>query len=285
MNLTAHEVAFSYVPGVEILTSVTLTLSTGAVTFILGANGTGKTTLLECLFGLRRPTRGRVDVAGRDLHQLAPKERAKRIGLVPQGHEPVFEFSVRQAVLMGRTPHLGPFSSPGRVDQRAVDEAMDAVGIASLSHRPYTRISGGERQLALIARGLAQGARCLLMDEPAAHLDPHHQHEVLEAVRTLADGGFGFAITSHLPNHALLYGDRVAFLTDGRADLQGAPREVVTEASLERAYGMRFEIVESTTGARAVLPRVRRRRSSDDDATSPIPPQLGTPPSAATRGS
>jgi len=261
MNLTAHEVAFSYVPDVEILTSVTLPLRTGRVTFILGANGTGKTTLLECLFGLRQPTRGRVCVDGRDLAEIPPKERAKRIGLVPQWHEPVFEFSVRQAVLMGRAPHLGAFSNPGREDQRVVDEAMDAVGIRSLSHRPYTRISGGERQLALIARGLAQGARCLLMDEPAAHLDPHHQHEVLQTVRTLADDGFGFAITSHLPNHALLYADGVAFLVDGRANLQGDPREIVTEASLQHVYGMAFEIIESPSGSRAILPQVDRRRS------------------------
>lgn len=259
MNLTAHEVAFSYLPGLEILTRVTLTLSTGQVMFILGANGTGKTTLLECLFGLRQPSRGHVEVDGRDLHQLSPRDRAKRIGLVPQWHEPVFEFSVRETVLMGRAPHLGAFSSPGREDRRAADRAMDAVGIRSLGNRPYTRISGGERQLVMIARGLAQGARCLLMDEPAAHLDPHHQHEVLQIVCTLADDGFGFGITSHLPNHALLYGDRAAFLINGRADLQGDPRSIVTEASLQEAYGMAFEVVESPTGARAVLPRVARR--------------------------
>jgi iron complex transport system ATP-binding protein len=258
MKLTAHQLAFSYTPGVSILRSVSLTLSTGQVAFILGANGTGKTTLLDCLFGLRRPSRGSVLVDGRDLQQLAPRERARHIGLVPQWHEPVFEFSVKQAVLMGRAPHLGPFSRPGRDDLRAVESAIDAVGIRPLSDRPYTKISGGERQLTLIARGLAQGARCLLMDEPAAHLDPHHQHEVLHIVRQLAEEGFAFAITSHLPNHALLYGDWAIFLIDGKAELEGPPRTVINEDSLRAAYNMEFEIVEGASGARAVLPRVER---------------------------
>lgn len=262
MRLGSTSLAFAYSPEREILTSVSLSLDTGQVIFILGANGSGKTTLLECLSGLRVPLRGGVTVDGQDLHQLAARTRAQRIGLVPQLHEPVFEFTVEQAVLMGRAPHLGLFDRPGKTDLEAVRSAIDAVGIQHLSSRPYTKISGGERQLALIARGLAQGAQCLLMDEPVAHLDPHHQHDVLSIVRQLADDGFLFAITSHLPNHALLYADWAAFLVDGRADVQGPPAATITEASLQTAYEMEFEIVEGATGSRAILPRLRRTRSS-----------------------
>ncbi len=258
MKLTSTALAFAYSPEREVLRSVSLSLNEGQVVFILGANGTGKTTLLECLSGLRTLLRGSVSVDGLDLHQLAPRTRARHIGLVPQLHEPVFEFTVEQAVLMGRAPHLGLFDRPGKRDLQAVREAIEAVGIQLLSHRPYTKISGGERQLALIARGLAQGARCLLMDEPVAHLDPHHQHDVLSIVRELADDGFSFAITSHLPNHALLYADWVAFLADGKASVQGPPAVTITEQSLQTAYEMAFEIVEGSSGSRAVLPRIDR---------------------------
>ncbi len=258
MKLTVEDLAFSYSPNREVLRSISLSLDAGELLFILGANGTGKTTLLECLFGLRIPLRGRVTVDGRDLHQLPARVRAQHIGLVPQWHEPVFEFTVQQAVLMGRAPHLGLFARPGPRDLDAVRKAAEAVGIDHLMDRPYTKISGGERQLTLIARGLAQGARCLLMDEPAAHLDPHHQHGVLSVVRALADDGFSFVITSHLPNHALLYADRAAFLVNGEAAMQGPPANMITEESLRMAYGMDFEIVHGVNGSRAILPRVHR---------------------------
>ena len=262
MKLMSTALAFAYSVEREILQSVSLSLRTGQVTFILGANGTGKTTLLECLSGLRIPLRGSVTADGRDLHQLAPRVRAQHIGLVPQMHEPIFEFTVEQAVLMGRAPHLGLFERPSKSDLQVVRSAIETVGIQHLSHRPYTKISGGERQLALIARGLAQGARCLLMDEPVAYLDQHHQHDVLTVVRQLADDGFSFAITSHLPNHALLYADWAAFLVDGRADVQGPPATTITEGSLQTAYEMEFEIVESASGSRAILPRIQGANSS-----------------------
>ncbi|TFH08745.1 MAG: ABC transporter ATP-binding protein [Candidatus Atribacteria bacterium] len=259
MKLAATAVAFAYSPEQEVLRSVSLLLGSGQVMFILGANGTGKTTLLECLSGLRAILRGSVMLDSVEIHQLSPPIRARHIGLVPQLHEPVFEFTVEQAVLMGRAPHLGLFGRPGPADFRVVGEAIESVGIAHLSTRPYTKISGGERQLALIARGLAQGARCLLMDEPVAHLDPHHQHEVLSIVRRLADQGFSFAITSHLPNHALLYADWAMFLIDGMSELQGPPATTITEESLRIAYQMDFEIVEGQSGTRAVLPRMLNR--------------------------
>jgi iron complex transport system ATP-binding protein len=157
---------------------------------------------------------------------------------------------------MGRTPYLGPFSRPTAADWRAVDEALRAVGMEELRGRPYTGISGGERQLALIARGLAQGASCLLMDEPAAHLDPRHHADVLHVVRRLSREGVSFVVTSHQPDSALLFADRVAFLLDGRAAFHGPPAQAITESSLRAAYGMEFEIVSGKTGARSVIPRI-----------------------------
>jgi iron complex transport system ATP-binding protein len=259
MRLVADRIRYAYRPGNDVLHDVSLVVNEGKTLFVLGANGSGKTTLLDCMSGIRTPRSGRVTIDGIRLADLSARERARRIGVVPQLHEPVFSYTVGQAVLMGRAPHLGLFDHPGREDREAVARALDAVGIAGLNDRPYTGISGGERQLVLIARGLAQGAGCLLMDEPAAHLDPHHQHDVLSVVRQLADEGFSFVVTSHHPNNALLYADEVAFLAGGASIARGAPEAAITEESLRAAYGMEFEIVHGTDGTRAILPRTKRR--------------------------
>jgi iron complex transport system ATP-binding protein len=258
MKLRADSITFAYIAGLDVLSDVSVSVDTGEVFFILGANGSGKTTLLDCLAGLRVPRRGRVLLDGTPIDRISPRERAKQVGLVPQIHEPVFEYTVGDVVLMGRAPHLGLFARPGRRDAGAVEVALEAVGLAGLRGRVYTEISGGERQLALIARGLAQGAACLLMDEPAAHLDPRHQHEVFAAVARLAADGFSFVVTSHQPNNALLYADRVAFLIEGRVDVQETSGDAMTEEMLESAYGIPFEVVEGTSGSRAILPRVSR---------------------------
>ncbi|MEN6370186.1 MAG: ABC transporter ATP-binding protein [Thermotogota bacterium] len=152
MRLAAADVSYAYVHGEEVLHGVSLSLVDGEVAFVLGANGSGKTTLLQCLSGVRQPTSGVVSVDGRALVQLTPRERARWIGVVPQLHEPAFAFTVTEAVLMGRAPHLGLFARPGPDDQAIVDRALEAVGILGMKHRPYTEISGGEQQLVLIAR-------------------------------------------------------------------------------------------------------------------------------------
>jgi len=255
MNLEARHVSYAYVPGQRVLRDTSLSVGPGDAVFVLGANGSGKTTLLDCLIGLRRPQEGIVLLDGDDLQRIPPRERARRIGLVPQIHEPVFAYTVGEIVLMGRAPHLGLFARPGKRDQDAVHRALEAVELRSLRDRPYTETSGGERQRALIARGLAQGAACLLMDEPAAHLDPHHQADVFAAVSRLSSEGFSFVIASHQPNHALLYANRVVFLIDGETKVQGPPETVVTPETLRLAYGMAFEIVRGAHGTRAVIPK------------------------------
>ena len=259
MKLKADSITYAYTRGLDVLSNVTVSVDEGEVLFVLGANGSGKSTLLDCLAGLRAPRRGRVLLDGTSIDRISLRERAKRVGLVPQIHEPVFEYTVGDVVLMGRAPHLGLFARPGRRDAAAVESALDAVGLAGLRGRIYTEISGGERQLALIARGLAQGAACLLMDEPAAHLDPHHQHRVFATVARLAKDGFSFVVTSHQPNNALLYGERAAFLIDGRVGALGPPADVVTEEALFDAYGIGFELLQGKSGSRAILPRVPRR--------------------------
>jgi iron complex transport system ATP-binding protein len=257
MKLEALNVVFAYTPGNPVLHEVSLTLAQGDVLFLLGRNGSGKTTLLSCLSGNQRPSQGEVLLDGRSLYTYSSGERARRVGLIPQMHTPVFAYSVREMVLMGRAPHLPLFGSPTAADRAIADEALENVGLQDLRERPYTEISGGERQLTLIARGLAQKCDVLLMDEPSAHLDLSNQHRVLEMVDQLARQGLSFIISSHAPNNALSYASRVLLLNRGKVLAYGLPQETLTEALLSQAYGLRAEVIyEHKNGreqARAVV--------------------------------
>lgn len=254
MTLQTHGLSYAYVPGKLVLNDISLRIDRGKVAFVLGANASGKTTLLECLCGVRKPTLGRVDLNGVAIEKIPPMEKARYIGFVPQVHEPVFAYTVGEVALMGRAPHLRFLAHPKKSDREEAERALKAVGLWELRDRPYTTTSGGERRLTLIARGLTQGVRCLLMDEPDAHLDPYHQHEILSMVVRLAREGFTFVVASHNPNNALIYGDWVTFLAEGELIAQGPPREVITPKALEMAYGMAFKVIRNGDGQRAVLP-------------------------------
>lgn len=254
MIVRALGVSYAYVRGLFVLRNVSLDFATGRLAFLLGPNGSGKTTFLDCLGGLRRPTTGEVRAGDRAVVDIPPRQRAQLVAYVPQFHEPPFSFSVEEIVLMGRAPYIRWLSQPGRADRTAADQALHAMGIEGLRSRPYYTLSGGERRLALVARGLAQGATFLLLDEPDAHLDPANQHRVLRATGNLVHEGLGVAVTSHSPNNALLYASWVALFCRGEVLAEGTPADVVTPALLEAAYGIPFLAVGD--GPRAVLPKV-----------------------------
>jgi iron complex transport system ATP-binding protein len=257
--LEARQVTYGYSAGQPVLNGVSLSLERGTILYLLGRNGCGKTTLMHCLSGALRPQSGQIEFEGQDLHALTPVERARRIGLMPQLHTPAFAYTVREIVLMGRTPHPGLFGAPGRADQAIADEALASIGLAHYRDRPYTQLSGGERQLVLIARGLAQRCPVLLMDEPDAHLDLNNQHRVMEIVQRLAGQGLSFVVTSHIPNNALLYAQQVVLMKAGRVLASGASGQILTEALLSEAYDIDAEVIYDGAGeariARAVLPR------------------------------
>ncbi len=243
MRLEARQVSYAYTPGEPVLHDVSLRLEAGETLYVLGRNGGGKTTLLCCLAGLCRPDTGQVLLDGKPIHSYAADERARLIGLIPQMHIPAFAYTVREMVLMGRTPHLGWLGSPSRADYALADEALEQVGLIDLRDRPYTEVSGGERQLVLIARGLAQQCSILLMDEPTAHLDLSNQHRVLEIINQLSRQGPSFIISSHAPNDALSYADHVLLLSKGRVMAYGTPQETLTESLLSSVYGVRTEVI------------------------------------------
>ncbi|HET7404042.1 MAG TPA: ABC transporter ATP-binding protein [Usitatibacter sp.] len=216
----------------------------GEVTCLLGPNGSGKTTLIRTLLGLLPPLAGKVELDGRPLAALAPRERAVRVGYVPQAAQGHFDFSVREMVEMGRTAHYGVFSRPGAADRAAAREALERLGIAALGERPMQRLSGGERQLALIARALATGARVLLMDEPTASLDFANQARVLDEIARLRDGGAAVLFTTHHPDHALRVSDRAILLRAGTAIANGPTHAAVNSKNLSALYGRPVEVVE-----------------------------------------
>jgi iron complex transport system ATP-binding protein len=229
--------SFSY-RRVPVIDGLRLTIDEGMVIALLGPNGSGKTTLLKLLLGLLKPARGLIRLRGKDIHDIPRRELARQLAYVPQVHREAFGFHVFDVVLMGRMPHSSFFSRYGAKDEQIVWEALEKLGILHLAKRPYTEISGGERQLTLIARALAQGVRVFVMDEPTNGLDYGNQVRLLERVGRLADEGYTFVFTSHHPEHALAIADRVVMMQSGAIIRDGAPLATVTPDKLAELYGL-----------------------------------------------
>ena len=231
--------------GRAVLRDVRLSVDQGEFLFLLGPNGVGKTTLFKTILRLLPALAGTIRIGGDDASAWTARRFAATIGYVPQAHTPPFPFNVLDVVSMGRAAHLGAFAQPSARDMDIARHALDTLSAGHLAHRIYTEISGGERQLVLIARALAQQPAVLVLDEPTSNLDFGNQIAVLEVVRDLAARrGLAIIMTSHDPNHALGYGDRVAAIgRDGRLNT-GRPPEVMTETYLRDTYGVRTRLVE-----------------------------------------
>jgi len=230
-------------------------LKQGEVLALLGPNGGGKTTLLKTLLGILKPLAGEAQIDGRSLDTLSIRDRARRVAYVPQVHNPTFAFTVETAVLMGRTAHGGLFSAPSAKDREVADRALNEFGIAHLKQRPYTMISGGERQLVLLARALAQEPQFIVLDEPTASLDFGNQGKVMREIRALAASGHGVLFTTHDPNHALRAADRAYLLRSGERVAEGPVHDVLTRGQLEALYGAPIEtLTDHASGQSAFLP-------------------------------
>jgi len=236
-ELVAEGLQFAY-NGRAVLRGVSLSIRPGEVLSLLGANGAGKTTLLRLLLGLSRPSAGAVCLNGKPLARYARRELAHHLAYVPQTHTTPFPYKVHEIVMLGRLPYTGLTHAPSRRDREVVSEMLERMGIAHLADRPYTEVSGGERQLALIARALAQGARLLIMDEPVSGLDYGNQLRFLTHLRALAADGYSVVKATHHPEHALLAATRVVLLCDGAIVRDGRADEVVTPAAIQQLYGV-----------------------------------------------
>jgi iron complex transport system ATP-binding protein len=252
--LCATALAIGY-PGHPVGSGFDLALQPGAVLALLGPNGGGKTTLLKTLLGLLPAQGGHIELDGRPLGAFSVADRARRLAYVPQSHVGAFAFTVEDLVLMGRTAHGGLLARPTARDRAAALAAIERMGIHHLAARPATMISGGERQLALLARALAQEARILVLDEPTASLDFGNQGRVMREIRRLADEGLGVLFTTHDPNHASRFADRALLIRGGRTLASGPVPEVIRKALLEQLYDAPVDQITAAVGqGHAFLP-------------------------------
>lgn len=247
-----------------VLEDISLSFQPGEVVSILGPNGSGKTTLLKLLMGLRRPQSGQVCLEGRRVSGIPPKQLARRIAYVPQLHRLSFSYRVIDVVLMGRMPHKPFFFQYGAQDRKIALNALSQLSIAHLKDRPYTEISGGERQLTLIARAITQGADIFIMDEPVNGLDYGNQIRLLGQIVDLAQQGYTFIKTTHFPEHAIWVSDRVVMLKAGQVVADGAALSVTNEENLYRLYNTPIGVVNTDSGLRVCIPgnMAARRRFS-----------------------
>ncbi len=236
-----------------VLAGADLALAPGEVVGLLGRNGAGKTTLLRAAAGLVAPDAGTVRLEGRPLAAWGRRERARAIALVPQETHFPFPFTVAEVVLMGRAPHVGWIGFEGRHDLDAAHDAMRQVGIEALAGRSVQTLSGGERQLAVVARALAQEPRLLLLDEPTAFLDLRHRLDVLARVRAFAAAGGSALVVSHDLGLAARACDRLALLAGGRILAAGPPAEVLVPALLREAFAIEAEVAAGPDGAPVVV--------------------------------
>ena len=251
MTLEVRDLSFGY--GARVVGSgVDFALPRGEVLAVLGGNGCGKTTLFRTILGLLPPLEGAIAFEGRDLSRMSTPARAKLFAYVPQQQAVAFAFTVTDAVLMGRAANIGWFAQPARTDRALAAQALERVGIARLADRPMTEISGGERQLALIARALAQGADVLVLDEPTANLDYGNKLRVLNEIERLRGEGRTILLSTHDPDHALAHADRALLLANGRMLAMAAARDALTDETLTALYGVPVRVTE-VAGVRRVF--------------------------------
>ncbi len=227
-----------------VLNDVTFDLKAGRILAIVGPNGAGKTTLLSLALGWQRAWRGEVELAGRPLEKYSRAERGRWLALTPQSEHTPFDYTVLEYVLMGRAPHLPPLGMPTAADYAIALRAVEQVGLAALAERPVPQLSGGERQLMLLARAIAQQPKLLLLDEPTAHLDLHNKAQLIRIMRELRSQGCTLLMTNHEPEVVLAVADDVLLMEAGQPPQFGPLESVFTEAALSRIYRLPIRLVQ-----------------------------------------
>jgi iron complex transport system ATP-binding protein len=243
--LRVENLQFSYTRGQPVLRDVTLDLDSHDVLCLLGPNGTGKTTLLRCLLGLSKPSGGQILLDGIDLTTASSRAKARHIAYVPQASSMAFPYEAEEIVLMGRVAHLRIGASPSKKDRAVCEEALESLGISRLRRKMFNQLSGGERQLVLVARAMAQQAQILAMDEPTANLDYGNQVKILRLVHRLSEQGYSILLVTHFPDHAFLACNQAVLMKGGVVSARGSPDAVITTESLSSLYGTEVAVTET----------------------------------------
>ena len=252
MNLSVQNLSFSYGER-QVLSDISFTLEMGEFLSVLGPNGVGKSTLFKCILGLLNGYSGKITSGGEELSSMSKRELSRRIAYIPQINRPAFGYTVLDMVLMGTTRQLSPFAQPHRAQVMQALAALERVGAAHLAERDFTHLSGGEQQLVLIARAIAQQAAILVMDEPTSALDYGNQLRVLNLVRELSKEGYAVLLSTHNPQHALTFASRILALAGGRVAALGAPQDVLTRDIVSSLYGVDVTFAD-TEGGRVLVP-------------------------------
>lgn len=243
--ITIDSICFSYPNDTrKVLNHCSLNVQPGELITILGPNGAGKSTLLNCACGLLKPQQGSVKINGTILRRLKPREIARAIGYVQQKQQSSFAYSVFDYVLMGRSCHIKQFCYPSEEDKKRVHDVLDEMGIADLSSAAITEISGGEQQLAAIARAIVQDPQVIFFDEPTAHLDYGNQIRMLRLIKNLSERGFSIVMTTHTPDHCIILGGTVAILDRDGTLITGKTNELITNNTLAAIYNADVLVVD-----------------------------------------
>lgn len=261
MSIEISGLRFSYGER-PVLRDVSFTAEPGELIALLGPNGAGKSTLMRCMLGFLKNYTGQIRIDGQEICQLSRGALSKKVAYIPQSAPAVFNYSVLDTVLMGATNSIGMIGSPGAEHERRAMETLESLGVAHLAKRGCEELSGGERQLVLLARALIQDAGVLVMDEPTANLDYGNQNRVMERVSELAGHGYTILFSTHDPNQALLYASRALTLWDGAILTDGPPKLAMTEETLRTLYGIavrRCTLSASEGGMTVCVPRREAR--------------------------
>ncbi|WP_312753129.1 ABC transporter ATP-binding protein [Rummeliibacillus suwonensis] len=223
-------------------TDINFTLNNGEIMAILGPNGAGKTTMLKCITGLLEWKKGQTFIDDKPLKSYSRKEIWKRIGYVPQAHKMIFGFTIEDLVVMGRAPYISMLAKPSKKDYEAAYKSLEAVGILHLAKKSCNEVSGGELQLALIARTLVSDPEVLILDEPESHLDIQKQIIILQTIKKLStEHGISCIINTHYPNHAFYLANHVLMTAKKKKVIHGKVREVMTEPQMKEYFGIELK--------------------------------------------
>lgn len=246
MKIELRDVACGY-GNRNVLEHVNLGVETGEVCCLLGPNGVGKTTLFKTILKLMPPVMGEVHIDGQNIAKWSAAKLSRYMAYVSQFHVPPFPYIVEDVVLLGRMSSVGYFGQPKDYDYEVRDKALFDMGIEHLAKKVYTDISGGERQLVMIARALAQEPQMLVLDEPTASLDYGNMVRVMTKIRALTEKGYGVIMTTHSPDQAFMVGSNVALLRRYAPVIYGSAADVITKKNLKDAYGVDVDVVEFST--------------------------------------
>lgn len=226
----------------NIIKDISFSVDSGDILCIMGQNGSGKSTIFNFLLRFLTPSKGEILLNNKPIESYSTKEYAKCIAYIPQYHNTVFGYSVLDIVMMGRTPHLTSLDSPSDEDIKKSYDTLELLGISHMAHRNYKELSGGERQLVLIARSICQDAKLLIMDEPTANLDYANQRIILETIQKLSDSGYTTIMSTHSTDHPFQVSNKVLLIKNGRCLGFGDTSDILTESSLETIYGIPMDI-------------------------------------------